>query len=88
MRKSPMPTLQKFVAHFHEAGLEMASIRTALDIQWKRIAQMQAELDEAACGDRPTPMVFSLESARIARSRTPPTWRRTDGITGPGRKSV
>jgi hypothetical protein len=69
MRKSPMPRLQQFVAHFHEAGLEMASIRTALDIQWKRIAQMQAELDEAASRDRPTPMVFSLKSARIARSR-------------------
>jgi hypothetical protein len=37
--------LEQIVSRLHEQALEMASLRAALDIQFKRIAEMQAELD-------------------------------------------
>jgi hypothetical protein len=41
-------TLKKLDAQFQEQALEVASLRSALDVQFKRIAQMQAELDMLA----------------------------------------
>ena len=38
-------TLKKLDAQLQEQALEVASLRSALDVQFKRIAQMQAELD-------------------------------------------
>jgi hypothetical protein len=37
--------LQQLEAHVREQALEMANLRTALDVQFKRIAEIQAELD-------------------------------------------
>jgi hypothetical protein len=37
--------LRQMNAVLHEHGLEMASLRAALDVQFKRIAHIQAELD-------------------------------------------
>jgi hypothetical protein len=36
---------QQLEARLQEQALEMANLRTALDVQFKRIAQLQAELD-------------------------------------------
>jgi len=38
-------TLKKLDAQLQEQALEVANLRSALDVQFKRIAQMQAELD-------------------------------------------
>ena len=45
MTKSALPSLEQLDARLHEQTVEMASLRACLDIQFKRIAQMQAELD-------------------------------------------
>jgi hypothetical protein len=46
MAKSPsMTTLEQLDARLREQSLDMANLRAALDVQFKRIAQMQAELD-------------------------------------------
>jgi len=46
MTKSPsITTLAELDARLREQSLDMANLRTALDVQFKRIAQMQAELD-------------------------------------------
>jgi hypothetical protein len=45
MPKSVATTLKQIVSRLHEQALEMASIRAALDVQFTRIAHMQAELD-------------------------------------------
>jgi hypothetical protein len=37
--------LEELVSRLREQALEMASLRAALDIQFRRIADMQAELD-------------------------------------------
>jgi hypothetical protein len=37
--------IEQLMARVHQQALEMASLRAALDIQFKRIAHMQAELD-------------------------------------------
>ena len=44
MTKSAV-TLEELASRFREQALEMATLRAALDIQFKRIADMQAELD-------------------------------------------
>ena len=41
-------TLKKLDAQLQEQALEVATLRSALDVQFKRIAQMQAELDMLA----------------------------------------
>jgi hypothetical protein len=41
-------TLKKLDARLQEQALEVATLRSALDVQFKRIAQMQAELDMLA----------------------------------------
>jgi hypothetical protein len=41
-------TLKKLDAQLQEQALEVANLRSALDVQFKRIAQMQAELDKLA----------------------------------------
>ena len=38
-------TLKQLEAQFQAQALEVAALRSALDVQFKRIAQMQAELD-------------------------------------------
>jgi hypothetical protein len=45
MTKSAKTTLKQLVTRLHEQGLEMATLRAVLDVQFTRIAQMQAELD-------------------------------------------
>lgn len=40
-----MTTLKQLAEKFQEQALEVASLRAALDVQFRRIAQMQAELD-------------------------------------------
>jgi hypothetical protein len=45
MTKSAATTLKQLVFRLHEQALEMATLRAALDVQFTRIAQMQAELD-------------------------------------------
>jgi len=45
MTKSPRPTLQLLHACLREQTVEIATLRDALDIQTKRVAQMQAELE-------------------------------------------
>ena len=44
MTKSPRPTLQLLHACLREQTVEIATLRDALDMQTKRVAQMQAEL--------------------------------------------
>ena len=41
----PMTTLKQLDAQLQAQALEIADLRVALDVQFKRIAQMQAELD-------------------------------------------
>ena len=43
--KSPPVTLQQIARRLEEQALETAALRSALDTQFTRIAQMQAELD-------------------------------------------
>jgi chaperonin cofactor prefoldin len=38
-------TLKQLLSRLHEQAEEMATVRATLDLQFKRIAQMQAELD-------------------------------------------
>ena len=45
MTRFPPTTLQQLDRRIQEHTLEMARLRAALEIQFKRIAQMQAELD-------------------------------------------
>jgi multidrug resistance efflux pump len=45
MTKAPSMTLEQLDARLQAQSLEMAALRAALDTQFKRIAQMQAELD-------------------------------------------
>jgi hypothetical protein len=45
MTKSPLRTLRLLHACLREQTVEIATLRDALDIQTKRIAQMQAERD-------------------------------------------
>ena len=45
MTKSAATTLMQLVSRLHEQALEMATLRAALDVQFTRIAQIQAELD-------------------------------------------
>jgi len=45
MTKSPSTTLEQLDARLREQSLEMAALRAAIDTQFTRIAQMQAELD-------------------------------------------
>jgi hypothetical protein len=45
MTNSTKTTLKQLMTRLHEQGLEMATLRAALDVQFTRIAQMQAELD-------------------------------------------
>jgi hypothetical protein len=45
MMKSPPLTLHQIAARLEDQALESAALRSALDIQFTRIAQMQAELD-------------------------------------------
>ena len=45
MTTSEKTTLKQLVTRLHEQSLEMATLRAALDVQFTRIAQMQAELD-------------------------------------------
>jgi len=45
MTKSPLMTLEQLAVRLDAQSLEMAALRAALDVQFKRIAQMQAELD-------------------------------------------
>jgi hypothetical protein len=45
MAKPLERTVQELEARLREHALEMANLRVALDIQFTRIAQMQAELD-------------------------------------------
>ena len=45
MPKSDPLTLLELQAKIHANELEMASLRAALDVQFTRITQMQAELD-------------------------------------------
>jgi hypothetical protein len=40
-----MTTLKQLDAKLQAQALEVANLRAALDVQFKRIAQMQAELD-------------------------------------------
>jgi hypothetical protein len=39
-------TLDQLHAQLQEQALEVASLRAAFDVQFKRIAQLQAELDQ------------------------------------------
>ena len=45
MTQSPLTTLKQLAARLQEQSLDVANLRTALDVQFKRIAQIQAELD-------------------------------------------
>jgi hypothetical protein len=45
MTKSAATGLKQLVGRLREQTLEMATIRAAIDVQFTRIAQMQAELD-------------------------------------------
>jgi uncharacterized coiled-coil protein SlyX len=40
-----MTKLQELEARFREQAVEMTNLSTAIDVQFKRIAQIQAELD-------------------------------------------
>ena len=44
--KSQLGTLQELGTRLREQATEIADLRAALDIQFKRIADMQAELDQ------------------------------------------
>lgn len=45
MSKSAAVTLEQLMSRLHAQDQQMAAIRAILDIQFKRIAEMQAELD-------------------------------------------
>ena len=45
MTKSPPLTLQQLATRLDEQALETATLRSALDLQFRRVAQMQAQLD-------------------------------------------
>ena len=59
-----------FDARLHEHSIEMEALRAALDIQSKRIAQMQAELDILPQARKRRELLRALLNQRTAR--TPP----------------
>jgi len=45
MPKSAVANLKQLESCLHDQALEISTLRAAIDIQFERIAQMQAELD-------------------------------------------
>lgn len=45
MMKDEAPSLQQLVSRLHAQALEIATLRSALDVQFSRITLRQAELD-------------------------------------------
>jgi hypothetical protein len=45
MMKDAAPSLQQLVSRLHAQALEIATLRSALDVQFSRITLRQAELD-------------------------------------------
>jgi hypothetical protein len=74
MTQSPPTTLKQLAARLQEQSLDMANLRTALDVQFKRIAEMQAELD-------------TLPHARIRRSFLKAAMAQTPSHNGNGRSN-
>jgi len=48
MMKVPAPSLRQLVSRLHAQALDMATLRSALNLQFTRIAHRQAELDRFA----------------------------------------
>jgi hypothetical protein len=46
MMKTPPPTLEQLAVRLEEQALDIANLRTAINIQFVRIAHMQAGLDQ------------------------------------------
>jgi predicted DNA-binding ribbon-helix-helix protein len=61
-------TLKKLDAQLQEQALEVANLRSALDVQFKRIAQMQAELDILAMARARRKPISALSHQMPARN--------------------
>jgi hypothetical protein len=68
MGKSPVTNLKQLVSRLHDQELEMAILRTAIDVQFKRIAQMQAELDQLPHARRRRQALRPLLAERPSRN--------------------
>jgi len=73
MAKSAVTNLKQLVSRLHEQELEMATLRTAIDVQFKRIAQMQAELDQLPHARRRRQALRPLLAERPSRNGRNPS---------------
>jgi hypothetical protein len=73
MAKSAVTNLTQLVSRLHEQELEMATLRTAIDVQFKRIAQMQAELDQLPHARRRRQALGPLLAERPSRNGRNPS---------------
>ena len=62
MSKSLVQTVHELGARLREQATEMDDLRAALDVQFKRIAQMQSELDLLPQARRRRQSVLALQS--------------------------